>query len=352
MPKTFPTLSDLYAHGADTVIDVRSPAEFAEDHIPGAVNLPALSNDERAEVGTIYVQDSAFRARKIGATMVARNVAAHLEGPLADKPGGWQPLVYCWRGGQRSGSFASILSQIGWRAETIAGGYQSYRRLVADMLHHQALPHQGLILLDGNTGTGKTAILERLRARNIQVVDLEALARHRGSLLGAIAGPQPAQKAFESALAQALTACNPTLPVVVEAESSKIGQINLPPSLWSAMISAPRIMVSAPIAARAAFLAESYHAMAQDSDWIKARLAPLRRLRGHAVVDRWEGLLDAGELPEFAAALVTDHYDPAYAKARTAQSCDVIGAVAASSLDDAGLNDVAHRVAQIVTDAG
>ena len=121
---------------------------------------------------------------------------------MADKPGGWQPLVYCWRGGQRSGSFASILSQIGWRAQTIEGGYRSYRRLVVQAMHEEALPHR-LILLDGNTGTAKTELLALLAARGAQVVDLEHLAAHRGSLFGGVEQPQPSQKAFEGALARA-----------------------------------------------------------------------------------------------------------------------------------------------------
>ena len=187
MKTSFASLTDILDHGFDTVIDVRSPAEFAEDHVPGAINLPALSNEERARVGTIYVQEAPFKARKIGAALVARNVAGHLDGPMKDMAGSWRPLVYCWRGGQRSGSFASILTQIGWRAEVIEGGYQSYRNLVHDVLYKEAVTHR-LILLDGNTGTAKTDILHRLRRLGVQVLDLEGLANHRGSLLGVMAG--------------------------------------------------------------------------------------------------------------------------------------------------------------------
>jgi tRNA 2-selenouridine synthase len=237
MPQSFENLADLMAHGFDTVIDVRSPAEFAEDHIPGAINLPALSNDQRAEVGTIYKQVSAFNARKIGAALVARNVADHVEGPLAAYDGSWQPLVYCWRGGQRSGSFASILQQIGWRADTIKGGYQTYRKLVHDAMYIDPLPHR-LILLDGYTGTAKTALLHLLAERGVQIIDLEGLAAHRGSLLGGVAGGQPAQKGFESQLAQVLAKLDPNKLTVVEAESSKVGQIVLPKQIWARM-SAP-----------------------------------------------------------------------------------------------------------------
>ncbi|MDX5403175.1 MAG: tRNA 2-selenouridine(34) synthase MnmH, partial [Rhodobacterales bacterium] len=177
------SLAALAALPFDEIIDVRAPSEYAEDHIPGAINLPVLSDDERAIVGTIYVQQDRFLARKTGAALVARNAAAHLEGPLADKDGGWRPLIYCWRGGQRSGSFASILAQVGWRVDLIEGGYKSYRRLVVGALYDDPLPHR-LILLDGGTGTAKTRLLARLAEAGAQVIDLEAMAAHRGSLLG------------------------------------------------------------------------------------------------------------------------------------------------------------------------
>ncbi|MDC1501373.1 tRNA 2-selenouridine(34) synthase MnmH, partial [Octadecabacter sp.] len=257
MKTAFTSLRDLLNHGFDTVIDVRSPAEFAEDHVPGAINLPALSNDQRAQVGTVYVQISPFKARKMGAAMVARNVAAHLEGPLKDHLGSWRPLVYCWRGGQRSGSFASILTQIGWRAEVVDGGYQAFRNLVHDVLYKDAVPHR-LILLDGNTGTAKTDLLHRLDRLGVQVLDLEGLANHRGSLLGEMDGGQPAQKGFETALACALLKLDPTRPTLVEAESSKVGERVVPPTLWAAMKAAPRIEIDAPLDARAAYLADAY----------------------------------------------------------------------------------------------
>ena len=123
------TLARFFDHGFDDVIDSRSPAEFAEDHIPGAFSLPVLDNEERARVGTIYKQESRFGARKIGAALVLKNIAAHLDGPLAERPASWRPLVYCWRGGQRSGTFTWLLREVGWRAEQGEGGYREYRRL-------------------------------------------------------------------------------------------------------------------------------------------------------------------------------------------------------------------------------
>ncbi|MCR8549782.1 tRNA 2-selenouridine(34) synthase MnmH [Salipiger sp. P9] len=345
MARSFPSLSDFLSHGFDTVIDVRSPAEFAEDHVPGAINLPVLDNEERARVGTIYKQQSPFLARKLGAALVFRNAAAHIEGPLAHHEGGWRPLVYCWRGGQRSGSFAWMLQQIGWRAEAVEGGYRSYRRLVTGALYEMPLPHR-LIQLGGYTGTAKTALLPRLAARGVQMVDLEGLARHRGSLLGDMPGGQPSQKAFETGLAQALSRLDPARPVLVEAESSKIGQILLPPSLWEAMKQAPWIEVSAPLAARAAYLDAAYDDILSDGERLRDMLSPLRYHRGHALVDRWEELIASGARLELCRSLAADHYDPAYEKSMAAMTPDVLRRFETPTLDDSGLDRLADRIAE------
>ncbi len=349
MPCQFDQLSDLLAHGYDTVIDVRSPAEFAEDHIPGAINLPALSNAERAKVGTIYKQVSPFDARKIGAALVAKNVAEHLQTRLADKTGRWRPLVYCWRGGQRSGSFAAILQQIGWRAETIKGGYQSYRRLVFQMMYETPWNHR-IILLDGNTGTAKTAILKHLEDRGVQTLDLEGLAQHRGSLLGRRAAGQPQQKAFESALAQAVSALDPSRITVVEAESSKIGRINLPKQLWAKMIAAPRVVITAPVAARATYLTDTYADIIAHPAEVRDRLNVLRQLRGHDIVDHWIALLERADHLGLATALMKDHYDPAYARSRRIDTREILGEVHAETLDTAGQQLTADQIEAILDD--
>jgi len=343
MKTTFATLSDLLSHGFDTIIDVRSPAEFAEDHVPGAINLPALSNKERAEVGTIYVQDAPFKARKIGAALVARNVAAHLEGPLADKDGGWQPLVYCWRGGQRSGSFASILAQIGWRAGVVDGGYQAFRRLVYDALYVDELPHR-IILLDGNTGTAKTDVLHLLAAKGVQVLDLEGLANHRGSLLGEMDGGQPSQKAFETALACAIAALDPSRPVIVEAESSKVGERIVPPSLWNVMKAAPRVEIDAPLGVRAQYLANAYDDVSADRARMMTKLEVLRRHRG-GLVDGWLALLDAEDFEGLASALMEDHYDPTYRASRAKHDAEVLARFAADDLGADGREGLAAQIA-------
>ncbi len=346
MPLTLDTLEAVHAAPFDTLIDVRSPAEYAEDRIPGAISLPALSDAERARVGTIYARQSPFDARKIGAALVARNVAAHLDGPLAGHDGGWKPLLYCWRGGQRSGAFRSILAQIGWRADVIEGGYRSYRRLVVDMLHDRPLPHR-LILLDGNTGTAKTDLLHRLSARGVQVVDLEGLAAHRGSLFGAVAAPQPAQKGFESALAHAFTRADPARPVVLEAESSKIGERLLPPALWKAMCAAPRIRLAAPLAARARYLARSYADLTADPAALAATLDRLIPFHGRARVAEWQALAGQGAHDRLAAGLMQAHYDPRYDKARQAHPPHDLARIDLPALEEADLDRAAGRIARI-----
>lgn len=348
MKTSFASLIDLLDHGFDSVIDVRSPAEFAEDHVPGAINLPALSNEERAEIGTVYVQVAPFKARKMGAALVARNVAAHLDGPLREMEGSWRPLVYCWRGGQRSGSFASILSQIGWRAEVIDGGYQTFRGLVHHVLYEQPVPHR-VILLDGNTGTAKTDILHRLKTLGVQVIDLEGMANHRGSLLGEMAGGQPSQKAFETALAVALVRLDPARPVIVEAESSKVGERVVPPTLWAAMKAAPRIQIDAPLDARATYLAQAYNDMSADITGITTKLEILRRYRG-GLVDGWLKMLNDGAFEDLARALMQDHYDPTYRSGRSRHGADVLETFAVTGLDEPDRAALAKRLADWVGD--
>ncbi|MGC8202751.1 tRNA 2-selenouridine(34) synthase MnmH [Aliiroseovarius sp. PTFE2010] len=348
MAQVFDTLEQVYGHGFDTVIDVRSPAEYAHDHIPGAISLPVLSNEQRAHVGTIYKQVSPFDARKIGAALVARNAAAHISGPLADKPGGWRPLIYCWRGGQRSNSFASILQQIGWRADVLDGGYQTYRRLVVAAMHDTALPHR-LVLLDGNTGTAKTALLQRVAAHGGQVVDLEALAGHRGSLFGRRAGGQPSQKAFEGRLAAAFGALDPARAVLVEGESSRIGALTIPPSVWKAMCAADRTEVSAPLAARARYLVRVYDDIRRDADGLTDTLASMVPLVGRAQVDSWLAMAASGEYEALAAALMTAHYDPRYAKSRARYGARITRTLHLEDLDPDTLERAARDLAQPFT---
>jgi tRNA 2-selenouridine synthase len=335
---------------ADEIIDVRSPSEFAEDHVPGAVNLPVLSDAERALVGTMYVQDDPFRARRLGAALVSRNIALHLEGPLAGRGPGWRPLVYCWRGGQRSGAMATVLSQIGWRTAVLRGGYKTYRRSVVRALY-DAPPLPSLVLLGGPTGVGKTELLACLGARGGQVLDLEDLAGHRGSLLGAVPErDQPSQKMFESRLSAALAGLDTGRPVLVEAEASRIGEVTLPPMLWAGMRRAPVIALIAPIEDRVARLVASYGADAPQRSVIAEALGRLPRHISKAEVERWRGLLESGELVPLARELVETHYDPAYARSSVRQGGHSLGVVAIQT--GQGLDEAADQVQALLNRIG
>jgi tRNA 2-selenouridine synthase len=332
----------------DAVIDVRSPAEFAEDHVPGAISLPVLSNAERAEVGTLYVQVSRFTARKIGAAIIARNVAHHLENALKDKEGSFRPLVYCWRGGQRSGAMATILAQIGWRTSVLQGGYKTYRRWVQRRLYDEKPPLQ-LVLLEGRTGSGKTELLARLAARGVQTLDLEGLAQHRGSVFGGLVGqPQPSQKLFESRLLAALDALDTSRPIVVEAEASKVGDCMTPPALWTAMTAAPRILVSAPAEARAVYLAGHYADIVSDRAVFEASLERLPIFPGKKAIGRWRALADAGDLVTLAGELIETHYDPSYDRAARKDPRPRLGEIAMAGLEPPAQEDAADQIARIV----
>lgn len=343
-PFTLTSLSDLQHLDVDTIIDVRAPSEYAEDHLPGALNLPVLSDAERAKVGTIYTQDSPFMARKIGGALVAQNTARHLKTELADKDGSWQPLVYCWRGGQRSGAFSTILDQVGWRVRLLKGGYQSYRRQVVRTLYDSPLPHR-IVLIEGGTGTAKTALLHHLDDAGAQMVDLEGLAAHRGSLFGGIAANQPPQKMFESQLAASLSRLDPDKVTFVEAESSKIGERLIPPSLWQAMREAPRVQITAPLDARSGFLSKAYADLTDDETHLRALIDQLRPYHAADQIAVWDADAKAGNFKRLARGLMAEHYDPRYAKsaARRAAPAQVI---ALPDLEAATLARTAQKLAE------
>ncbi len=343
MAITLTSLADLDTLAFDTLIDARAPAEFAEDHLPGAINLPVLDDDERARVGTIFKQQSPFLARKLGAALVARNIAAHLEGPLREMAGGWRPLVYCWRGGQRSDAFATILSQVGWRAEVVAGGYKTWRGLVVDQVQNRPVASR-VVVLDGNTGTAKTEILAALAARGAQVIDLEGLANHRGSLFGDMPGGQPSQKAFEGRLATALARLDPGRAVVVEAESSKVGNLAVPKQLWAAMVAAPRLRIAAPLAARAEYLARAYGDLCAEPGRLEGVIEKLRALHPAEVIEDWLALAGAGAYSDLAGQLMARHYDPRYTRHRARQATEREVEIAVESLAPGALDQIAGRI--------
>lgn len=295
----------------DAIIDVRSPAEFAEDHIPGAINCPVLNDAERIRVGTLYKQVSPFEARKVGAALVSRNIARHIETHFADQPKAWKPLIYCWRGGQRSGAMTLVFNQIGWAARRIDGGYKAFRQRVIDDL--DALPAAlNFKILCGPTGSGKTALLEALAAAGEQVLDLEALACHRGSVLGGAGYPQPGQKAFETALWSALKGLDPTRPVWAESESRRVGRLHIPGVLFERLRDGACVRIQASLDARVDHLLERYADLIADPAVFAQKLDRLINQHGHQQVQDWQAQVEQGAWRELAEALVQRHYDPAY----------------------------------------
>ena len=302
----------------DEIVDVRTPLEFAEDHIPGAINAPVLSNEERVIVGTMYKQVSPFEATRVGAAMVARNIAHHLDTLFADKPRNWRPLVYCWRGGKRSGSMTTWLNMIGWQARQLDGGYKSYRREVLDRL--VAMPARfRYVVLIGHTGSGKTRLLQALHAAGAQTLDLEGLAAHRGSLLGALPGqPQPSQKGFDSALVDTISRFDPAKPVFVEAEGRRIGAITVPDALLDSLHAASCVEVKAQREDRIAFLLQDYRHLFDDPAFFKTQLSKLVALHSRERVEHWHRLIDENARAELFAELIDRHYDPAYGRSSQA----------------------------------
>jgi tRNA 2-selenouridine synthase len=296
----------------DTLIDARTPAEYALDHIPGAVSAPVLDDQQRVEVGTLYKQVSPFEAKKLGGALIAQNVARHIETLFKDRDRSWKPLVYCWRGGKRSGAMAHILREIGWDASTLEGGYRAYRRWVVDQLASVPLEYD-LIVIHGPTGSGKSRLLAALARAGAQVLDLEGLAAHRGSVLGSLPHePQPTQKWFESQLLAALHKLDRGRPVFVEGESKKIGEIQVPEALMARMRASPCIVLETETEARVTLLLEEYEHFVNDRAALDAQIDCLAALHGREKIAQWKALAAQGRWREFVARLLAEHYDPAY----------------------------------------
>jgi tRNA 2-selenouridine synthase len=344
MQKGVATVAQL--SGFDEIIDARTPAEFAEDHIPGAVNLPVLDNEQRIVVGTMYKQQSAFEARRLGGALVAENIARHLQTYLKDKPKSWRPLIYCWRGGQRSGSFATWLRMVGWDAHQLQGGYKSFRHHVIDDIARIA-PALHWQVVCGPTGSAKTRILEALARAGAQTLDLEDLAAHKGSVLGALPDrPQPTQKRFETTLCTRLQALDPARPVYVEAESRKIGVVFVPEPLILAMRRSACIAVDATRDARLSFLVRDYGYLGDDVALLQANIARLAELQSRETIARWHELAAQRDLSTLFGELIDLHYDPLYRRSQNGNYAGFATAprLSCDDLSDAGIQDLARRI--------
>ncbi|WP_108508430.1 tRNA 2-selenouridine(34) synthase MnmH [Polynucleobacter acidiphobus] len=295
----------------DCIIDARSPAEYALDHIPGAINCPVLNNEERATVGTLYKQESPFAAKKLGAALVAKNIASHLQEHFIQNPREWRPLVYCWRGGERSGAFAHILQRIGWKAQQLQGGYQAYRRQVIADLERWA-PLAKFTVICGITGSGKTRLLQALSA-HAQVLDLEGLAAHRGSVLGGLPNQaQPSQKMFESRLWNALRQFTFDQTIYVESESKKVGCLHIPDALMDQIRQGDCVEIKADRSVRVDVLMEEYAHLLSDHDELRRLLSLLMQRYGKEQITKWQQLAAEGRYPVLVEELLIQHYDPAY----------------------------------------
>lgn len=307
------SFADIYPEldSFDTIIDARSEGEFALDHIPGAINCPVLNDEERIRVGTLYKQVGAFEAKKLGAPLVAHNIARHIDTLFADKPRDWKPLVYCWRGGNRSGAMAHILAKIGWPVVQLDGGYKAYRAYVSAALEQP--PAVDFRVICGTTGSGKSRLLETLDAAGAQVLDLERLAAHRGSVLGHLPDePQPSQKMFESRIWNKLRHFDPAKPVFVESESKKVGNLRVPDAVMERMRASPCIALTLSRPNRVRLLMEDYQHFARNAEALNGQLEHLVQLHGRVKIDAWHAMARAGDMPALVDQLLVEHYDPAY----------------------------------------
>jgi len=330
----------------DAIVDVRSPAEYAEDRLPRAINCPVLSNEERARVGTIYKQVSAFEARKIGAALVTRHVAEHIEALFLDKPKSWRPLVYCWRGGQRSGVFSHILREVGWDAHRLEGGYKTWRRHVVAELATlpQAFDYR---VISGATGNAKSRVLEALAELGAQTLHLEELAAHKGSVLGALPNvQQPTQRMFETLLYQRLAALDPGRPVYVEAESRRIGSIHLPDAVIAGIRAAPCIRLEASRPARVQFLLRDYDYFIADPALLAGKIAHLKGLQSDETLAHWQAMIAAGDFAALFEELLEKHYDALYQRSQSKNYATYAQAASFSTedLSESGIRNLAENI--------
>jgi tRNA 2-selenouridine synthase len=295
-------------------VDVRTPLEYAEDHIPGAINIPLISNEERKEIGTIYKQTGSFAARIRGLELTAPRIP-DMVAAVGHAAAGRPILVYCWRGGLRSKAVTAILDLAGYRAVQLMGGYKAFRNHVSSFFE-PFRPPGPLVVIHGMTGIGKTTFLLGLRSYNFTVIDLEGLAGHRGSAFGELGVTQhPSQKRFETLLWNAFRAVSPGNPVLVEGESKRIGRLSLPGDMYEVMLYSAKVWCHASLETRIRRLIAEYGRPAY-REGMAIALQRIRKRIGGEKYTEIAGYLERWELEPFTAELIKHYYDKVYYKSR------------------------------------
>ncbi len=296
------------------VVDVRTPLEFSEDHIPGALNVPLLDNEERVEIGIIYKQAGPHAARQRGLELTAPRfprIVAEIESHACGRP----VLVYCWRGGLRSKTVTTILDLVGYEAAQLHGGYKSFRNHVVSYFENFDPPGP-LVVIHGLTGVGKTRFLQSMDDRKYTVVDLEGLACHRGSAFGSLGLEQSlSQKRFESILWDAMRKGPADKPVIVEGESRRIGRISLPGNMYEVMNRGIRIWCEASLETRVSRLIEEYGKPEYRNGMADA-LSRISRKLGAQKYKEISEYLENWDLEPFMAGLLDGYYDRVYYKTK------------------------------------
>lgn len=300
-------IEEIFDHLAERpLIDVRTPAEFAKGHIPGAHNLPLFTNEERAVVGTAYKQESPEEALLRGLEFVGPKMRSFVE-QSGQISGERQVVVHCWRGGRRSESMGWLLKLAGFDVLTVRGGYKAYRNYILQSFEKRTLP---LIVLGGYTGSGKTEVLKALAARGEQVIDLEGLARHKGSAFGALGeAGQPSVEQFENDLYEAFRAIDPGRRVWVEDESQSIGRVYIPLGFWRQMRRAPVFFLDIPRPERVRYLVESYAQFPKEQ--LAGSFTRIQKRLGGRHLQVALAAMDAGDFAK-AAEIGLQYYDKAY----------------------------------------
>lgn len=293
------------------LVDVRSEGEFAEATIPGSVNLPLLNNDERAQVGTTYTQTSPSQAREIGLRIISPKLPDLVK--KAEELSRKGPLVlFCWRGGMRSKSLASVIDLMGVPVYRLQGGYKAFRRQIVEYFQRDIPFH--VVVLRGNTGVGKTDLLGRLRAEGYPAIDLEKLAKNRGSVFGAMGlGTPPSQKDFEAALYEEMESLGDHSYIIVECESKRIGRVTLPVRFFEAMQNGTQVLLYDTMENRVKRLLKEYTSVPNAMEEIDKALERLTKTLGHIKVQEFRRLLEAGHLDVFTERLLREYYDHLYA---------------------------------------